>query len=391
MTLLAAAACAWALAATAFTLATLLAIERMHARIEARSAPARWPRLWVLRPCDGDEPGLGRNLASSLAAYPGERRAVALVPSEDDPACAVARQVAADDPALEVLVTGVAGAPNRKSAQLAAGLGHVLAAERPDDAGVVVVQADSDVCLDGASLPALARALGDDPRTAAAFAAPVELHARTPGDFAASGLLSASHQDLFALAALSQLSGGTTALGGALAAHRLPALVETGGFRSLERLLGEDFEVGRRLHARGLAVAVGSEPARCTDGGRTLGQVVRRTARWATVVRRQRPGLIATYPLLLGATPLLLVLGHALALSGYILPLGLACGVLALRAILAAELRRLHGAPVGPLRALGLALAAETLMLAATALALARPEVEWRGRRLRVGRGGVIE
>src|SRR5205085_12465855 len=134
-----------------------------------------------------------------------------------------------------------------------------------------------------------------------------------------------------ALAALADLSGGVKALSGALAAHRVGPLVEEGGFASLEPLLGEDFEVGRRLHARGLDVAVAAAPALCTDEGRSLAAVVRRTARWTTVVRRQRPGLVATYPLLLAPTPLLLVAGIALAATGRWLPLAFAAALLAVR------------------------------------------------------------
>src|SRR5262249_29157328 len=132
--------------------------------------------------------------------------------------------------------------------------------------------------------------------------------------------------------------------------------------------------------------------ALCPEEGRRLREVIARTARWAMVVRRQRgAAMMASYPLLLAPTPLLLVLSLVLALLGapWALPFPiLLCG---LRALLAWRLRAIHGMPVAPLRALVLAMAGELLMLVAFPRALLGNEVVWRGRRLRVLPGGGIE
>lgn len=381
---------AWCAVAAGFTAGTLLSCARLMRAVAGRPAPSRWPSLLVLRPCEGEEPGLEGNLGSSLAAYPGPRRVLLLVPSESDPSHAIATRVrdAAPQGSVEVLVTRPAGAANRKSAQLSAGLDHALASgERPE----VVVQADSDVRLDDLSLPSLVAALGDDERVAAAFASPIEPDGHSPGDAAAAALLSASHHDFLAIAALARLSGGVVSLAGALAAHRTGPLVDAGGFRNLEDVLGEDFEMGRRLAARGLRVEISRATVTGAAEGRSLREILVRTARWMMVVRRQRGAMLfASYPLLLAPTPLLLVVGAVLALLGAPVALLAALGLLVLRAVLAARLRRFHGEPVGPLRAVLLPLAAELLLLAAFPRALTSDEVVWRGRRLRIERGGRI-
>ncbi len=362
----------WAVLAIIFTVHALVATLLLARRIAKRKPPSSWPSILILRPCEGSEEGLRENLRSSLAPYPGVRRVLVLVPSETDPAYRVAHELG-----LDVRVTHPEGARNRKSAQLDAGL--------RDAREEVVVQVDSDVRLDDSSLTDLLAALCERTDVAAAFAVPVELEVETFGDFATSALLTASTQSFVVLAALSKLGGGVPALAGAFAAHRRQLLVDTGGFASLEGMLGEDFEVGRRLHARGFDIAVSASPVRMMDRGRSFATVVARTARWMMVVRHQRGLVFLTYPFLLAATPLILI---AACCVSPLWPLALT--LLAARGILAVVLRRFHRAPRSSL-GLSLVLSAEILMLLSFARALGSSVIVWRGRRMRIGRGGAIE
>lgn len=387
MTVLAAVVLAWALVAAGFTALAWYACHELEKVTRAIRPPTRWPSVWLLRPCQGDEPGLRDNLASSLLSYPGERHVVFLLPSETDPAYAVAAAVAAGGRA-EVVVTAASPRGNHKSAQLAVGFERAVNADPPPE---VIVQADSDVRLDGDSLTGIVAALGEDVEVGAAFAPPVELATRTMGDLAASGLVTASLQDFFALAALSRLGGSVTSLAGALAAHRRGELERSGGFAPFVGLLGEDFEIGRRLHARGRRVSVASVPARSVGSGRSLRAVLERTARWVMVVRRQRPALLWAYPALLACTPLVFIASVALAAVGILGPMMVTVGLVGLRLGFALRLRRIHAAPTSAIQALGLFVAAELLMLFATLRAVTVPYVTWRGRRLRILMGGVIE
>jgi ceramide glucosyltransferase len=383
---------AWWVAAHAATWATLVATVAQWRRVRRHGEPARWPGIAILRPCEGDEAGLEEQLASSLCPYPGPRRVLLLVPSFGDAARAACERVRARAPdEVQVLVTSPPpGTRNRKSAQLQVALDHLAAA--PGGMPEVIVQADSDVIIDERALRSVIAALGEQERTAASFAAPIESDGRTLGDFAAAGVITASNHDLFSLSALARMTHGVVALGGALAAHRSRILVETGGFASLEGLLGEDFEIGRRLAAAGYAVAVAEAPVMCADEGRTLGDVVDRSTRWAMVVRQQRPGMIFTYPLLLAATPPLLVTSIVLALTvrwGFFAPLHV-LWLIGARTLLAVVTRRIHGLPSTVGRAMALMLAAETLLIVAAARAAFSNRVVWRGRRLRIERGGRI-
>jgi ceramide glucosyltransferase len=374
-----------------FTLLLLLGLWRLRCQPRAPSPP-EWPALALLRPCEGSEPGLLENLRRSVtAAYPGPRRVLLLLPSRGDPAYAVAATVAAEVPAdprctVEVVVTSPRREDNRKVAQLAAGL---RACREP-----VIVTIDSDVRLEDGDLPALIAALlapSGGPRTAAAFASPVEIAPRTPWDRASAALVGGSPQNFMALYGLTRLLGGVTAMAGALCAlHREP-LLEVGGFDGVRRYLGEDYELSRRLRARGYSVALSPEPARCTDGGRGARAVLLRVVRWMTVVRAQRPLLLITYPLFVAATPLLLL--AALIHRTPLLSL-FALLLLATRALLCDGLRRAHGLRRPPGRALLHALvevlAAEALLLFAFVGACLTRSVRWRGHRFRVGRGGEL-
>jgi hypothetical protein len=206
--------------------------------------------------------------------------------------------------------------------------------------------------------------------------------------------LSSTPHALLALAALSERSAGVPLLAGALLAVRRDALAAVGGFHSLEPYLGEDFELARRLHDAGLAMATSAAPARFTDSGRTLADIVRRYARWSLVVRRQRPALFCTYVLLLGCTPLIVAGASLLALAhfeGASLALATVAALLASRTALALTLRRCYGLSGTWLHALTAMLAGELLICAGATQASASAQVEWRGRRFYVGERGALQ
>ena len=383
----------WALLAAAFTVVAIQSTRQLYRHSQRACTLGRaWPKIALVRPCEGLDPSLAETLRSSFSArYEGQRAIFFCIPSTNDPAWPVAARVRDELMAAGADVTLVATAietrANRKAAQLA-----VVDPLLPADAKLLVI-ADSDVQLDDDSLPSLVSALTADPEAGAASAPPIDVSARTAGDRWSAALLSSTPHALLALAGLSARSGGVALLAGALLAVRREALAAVGGFRSLEPYLGEDFELARRLHDAGLRMATSAAPARFTDSGRSLAQVVARYARWSLVVRRQRPALFATYTLLLGCTPLLLVAAFALVAvraDGA----GWAAAATALlvtaRTLLALQLRRYYAVAGGPLRALGAMLAGELLIVAGSSQALWSAEVEWRGRRFYVGERGAL-
>jgi ceramide glucosyltransferase len=368
-------------------------VRRLQRRAAADAARAHaWPALAILRPCEGLDPGLHDNLLSCVtASYGGTREVWVLVPSESDPAHAVAQAVRAEALArapgvpVHVVITAIETPANRKVAQ--------LMVARPSPEATVVVVADSDICFDERTLPCLIAVLEADPKAGASSSPMIEVRPETAGDRASAALLSSTPHGFLCLAGLAERSGGAHVLCGALIACRRSVLDEVGGFAALEQFLGEDFELARRLHERGYAIPHSSAPAPVTDHGRSLGQVVKRYARWCTVTRQQRPHLFSTYTLLLGCTPLVLALAAVVAALRppfWWAGLVTAGGAVTARLAFAITLRRCYGLPAGPLRSLAALLAGEVLIVAGATLALGRPEVEWRGRRYHVGRGGLL-
>lgn len=386
--------CLWALLALAFTVVAIASTHQLMAR--ARTTTRRvlsWPHIALVRPCEGLDPSLCETLRSSVSArYDGRRTIFFCVPSAHDPAYAVAERVrdelVAGGADVRLVLTAIDTPANRKAAQLA-----VVDALLPADAPLLVV-ADSDVQLTDESLPSLVSALVADREAGAASAPPIDVSAATAGDRWSAALLSSTPHALLALAALSERSGGVPLLAGALLAIRRDALAAVGGFRSLEPYLGEDFELARRLHDAGLAMATSAAPARFTDSGRSLRGIVRRYARWSLVVRRQRPALFCTYVLLLGCTPLVAaaaLLLAALGREGWPLAAGATLALVAARTWLAVTLRRFYDVPGAWWRALAAMLAGELLICAGATQAGASAEVEWRGRRFYVGERGALQ
>jgi cellulose synthase/poly-beta-1,6-N-acetylglucosamine synthase-like glycosyltransferase len=384
---------AWAFASFVFSTAAFAAVGKLvgKSRASARSAVAPWPSVAILRPCEGLDADLAENLLSATTArYDGEREVFLLVASRTDPAWAIAEQVvararaAAPSVKLHLIATEIATDANRKVAQLA----------RARPTADVVVVADSDLYISDETLPSLVGVLRTDPKAGAASAAYLERAGETLGDALSGALLSSTPHAFFCLAGLAERSGGAHVMGGALIAIHRRVLDELGGFSSLETFLGEDFEIARRLHARGYTIPTSPTPAVVRDRGRTVATVVRRFSRWCTVTRQQRAHLFPTYVLLLGCTPLIVALAALDALvRAPLWPVGLAAAgvALATRFALASRLRRSNGLPANPLRTLAAMLAGELLIDVSALGALGRPTVEWRGRTYHVGPGGALQ
>ncbi len=348
-------------------------VDRRAPRVPVQSSA----RVVIVRPCAGAEPELARCLASWPRVHAGPLPAVIFAVGDPlDPALPVA-QAAADrlrarGVDARVLVTRAAG-PNHKASQLAA------AVEAAGDADVVVV-ADSDVDLEGLDLGALVDPIAASKKVAACWAPPVERGvARTLGDRASQAVLGAS---LHAFPLLSRLD--RRGMVGKLVALRRSSLSAVGGFASLAGVLGEDVELARRLAERGDEVVVAAITAPSLASGRDLRVVLSRYTRWLSVVRRQRPALFVSYPLLFAATPILA-------------PLALAAGapwIAALSVALRLSVARWAQSACGRRRSLPDTLIeaglADALLLAAFGQALVARRVVWRGARLRVLAGGRL-
>jgi len=348
-------------------------------RAMRRTPPHATPRQRVLliRPCSGDASHLTRALASTRV-LDRERVVVRFaVCTPDDPcaarAIAVSDELARDGFDARVVWTN-ARAFNLKAAQLA-----VVA--RGTTTPIVAV-ADDDVELDRKSFDALCETLGD-PRIAAAWAPFVETCATTFGDHISSAVLDSSLHAFPILASLDPHG-----MVGKLFAVRSDALARVGGFEDLDDHLGEDAELARRLRRVGLRVVCTRACARSIASGRSASEVLARFARWIAIVRVQRPGLLATYPLLFCAGPMLVV--SALVWRRPLAQL-VALLVVAARVLVALVVRWRARLPLAPVSLPWRVVASDLALLLAFLRALTARRVVWRGRSLRVTRAAKGE
>ncbi|MFO0599605.1 MAG: glycosyltransferase [Myxococcaceae bacterium] len=351
---------AWALLALGVTL-TALVRTRRAAPATAVRADALHPVV-VLRPFDVPSPQELANLSTPLP--PGVRQIV-LSPFR---------------PRLPAGVEWLPSDPPRQNRKL----GHLHYAlsvlSSPESEGAAsdevdfphsplqrVLIVDADVRLDDALLSDLLGAL--DQGADAAWASP-----RPEAAGLSRGLLVQSLHSFDVLDVIS--AGPKTVCGKALALG--PAALEL--FRALPDCVGEDLELGVKLAEARLEVRLAGH-ARVPGADASLTASLARFTRWMQVLRAHRPTLFPTVPLFFACTPLLLAFALA---SANVAVLGAVLLVAALRTVLAAKLE-------DTARPTFWWLGGEALLLAAWLGSLVRGRVvEWRGRRLVLGAGGVL-
>lgn len=345
-----------------------VAIAR-RTRHRTRRAASDGPILLV-RPCAGAEPGLQARL-EALGEWPIPPTVRLSVTDAADPAWPIIQAAVTTlrgwgiDAEAAVIAAEV---PNLKAAQLI----HWLATA-PADA--VFVNVDSDVDLTDFDGYGLIGALGD-----AAWTPPSEHAPTTLGDQASAAFLNGS------LHAFTLLGGLDPAgLVGKVFAVRVAAMRAAGGFDGLDRWLGEDMEIARRIRAQGGAIGLHPGVARACPSGRGFGAVIARYARWLAVIRAQRPALLLSYPVLFGATTPLILMAMGAQIWG-----AAALALTARVAVLIAA-RRFNARPLALHTAITAIVLADLVIWLAFLRALTTREVIWRGRRLRILRGGQLE
>ncbi len=354
---------AWAVVATGFS---AVALGRLLRRRREAGPGTRVPVL-LLRPVDAPTARELENLARPID-YAGPLEQVVLSPSR--PRLARGVRWLRSDPAT----------PNRK-------VGHLLGAlAELEPQGRVVLAVDADVAVTGALVEGLAAPL--EAGAALSTAAPTPVGARDWAGRAVVGLLRYTHHSFRALHVMS--AGARAVCGKALGLS--PVAAEE--LKELAEHIGEDLELAKRLHARGLDVVLCEAPAVVPmEEMPSATPAVERFTRWMQVLRSHRPALYPTVPLLF--TPTLPLLALSVALAS--VPLAAATGaLLVVRTLLAWRLAVLstplplgEGRGEGRREALSTWLLGEALLLAAFTRSLwQRHTVTWRGRRYELLPGG---
>ncbi len=265
-------------------------LSRVLPSRERHGTPSQTVGVRVIRPCAGAEPSLADTLRSSRALRGRVPFELIFAVARDDYAAlpiarAVADELRAEGMRVDVLVTHAAGV-NQKASQLAA-VQHRYA---PCD---YVANVDSDVDCAGITVDDLVAPFAHEASLAALWVPVVEDGGSTFGDRASDALLAGS---LHAFPLLSSIDRG--GLVSKAVMLRTRDLDRAGGFADLERHLGEDMELARRLQALGLTTRAHRAVLTSRARGRSWDAVVTRYARWLAVIRAQRPVLMASYPAL---------------------------------------------------------------------------------------------
>ena len=338
-----------------------VALARLLRRAPAPVARVLPPVL-LLRPVDAPTPQELDNLARVID-YEGPLEQVVLSPYRPRLAPGV-RWLPSDPPV-----------PNRK-------VGHLLyALDTLDTRGRVVLAVDADVAVTGALVEGLAAPLVAG--AALSTAAPTPIGAVDAAGRAMAGLLRYTHHSFRALHAM---SAGAQAVCGKALGLSVRAVEE---LRGLSDHIGEDLELAKRLHARGLEVALSAAPAWVPVAPETSWRTpLERFTRWMQVLASHRPGLYPTVPLLFTPTLPLVLLALALGEPAVWLAVG---ALVVVRTLLSLRLSALSAVP-GEARqghALTDWLTGEALLLAAFGASLTRQgTVTWRGHTYALLSGG---
>ncbi|RKH15715.1 carotenoid biosynthesis protein [Corallococcus sp. CA047B] len=338
-----------------------VALARLLRRAPVPAAQAL-PSVLLLRPVDAPTPQELENLARPID-YAGPLEQVVLSPYR--PRLAEGVRWLPSDPL----------SPNRK-------VGHLLyALDTLDTRGRVVLVVDADVAVTGALVEGLASALVAG--AALSTAAPTPVGARDAAGRAMAGLLRYTHHSFRALHAM---SAGAQAVCGKALGLSSRAVEE---LRGLSDHIGEDLELAKRLHARGLDVALSPAPAWVPMAPETSWRMpLERFTRWMQVLASHRPGLYPTVPLLFTPTLPLLLLAAALGEPSVWLAVG---ALVAVRTLLSLRLSALSHVPGEEARGHALTdwLVGEVLLLTAFGASLTRQgTVTWRGHTYALHAGG---
>jgi ceramide glucosyltransferase len=173
---------------------------------------------------------------------------------------------------------------------------------------------------------------------------------------------------------------------GSTIALRVETLAEIGGLHAFADHLADDYEIGRAVRARGLAVVVPRMVVshRCIEASGA--DLIDHELRWGRTVRQLEPAgyfaSLITYPL-----PLALAAGVLLAPMAPALALALILIALGVRIACKFAMDVTTGAPAGHW---WLIPARDVLSFGVFVASFAVNTVGWQGGRFRVGRDGVL-
>ena len=283
------------LAYVAFALTRVVAFGRRPTVQANPGADGYEPSVSVLKPLHGDGPGLAANLAS-FCAQDYDRFDVLFGTREpDDPALAVAREVAAAFPHRATAHCADEVTPVYANPKI-----NTLAALVPRARGDLLVISDGDMHVDRGYLRAVCAPFADP-----AVGAVTCLYRGVPaGDDFASALGACANHEHFAPSALvaHALLPQRLCFGATMAVRR-SVFEQIGGLAALGPFLADDARLGALVAERGQQVVLSRYVVENVVAERDLRALLRHEIRWARTHRTLEPngyaGSFLTYPIAL--------------------------------------------------------------------------------------------
>ena len=336
------------------------------------------PGVTILKPLKGADPHTRECLASWLnQEHRGPVQFLFGVADPDDPAAAVVSDLLREHPARDaaLVVCSRELGPNGKV--------NTLAQLEPLARHPVLVVSDADVLVPAGFLPGLIAPLSD-PGVGLVHCLYVLAHPTTlPMHWEAVGV----NCDFWSQVLQSgTLAPHDFALGAVMALPRAE-LAGAGGFGSLVHHLADDFQLGRRIVARGRRLALSGQVAECREAPVGWIEAWRHQVRWSRTIRVCRPGPF--FLSLLNNVTGLTLLWVAVAPPHPAVWTTAAAALLARLGIAAALHFRIRRRPPSP-EALALVWLKDLLGVLLWVAAFTGDTVEWRGTRHRVDRRGRL-
>ncbi len=234
----------------------------------------------VLKPVRGLDPGAYENFASFCRQDYPEFEILFAVNDAEDPAVPVVQKLIADFPerSIRLIVIAERLGANTKVSNLC----RLVREARHD----LLVITDSDVRVEPGYLRSVA-AMFRDPGVGGVTAL---YRGRDNLQFVAAMDCVGSSAAFCGAALVARELEGLKFMMGSTMATTKERLAEIGGFEAMVDLHSDDYELGRRIAARGYRIELLPEPVWMAFPSETLGAYLRHELRWAIGIRNIRPG-----------------------------------------------------------------------------------------------------
>ncbi len=238
------------------------------------------PPISVLKPVRGLDPGAYENFASFCRQDYPEFEILFAANDAEDPAVPIVQKLIEDFPgrSIRLIVVAERLGPNTKVSNLC----RLVREARHD----LLVITDSDVQVE----PGYLRSVAAKFRDPAVGGVTALYRGRDNLQFVAAMDCVGSSAAFCGAALVARELEGLKFMMGSTMATTKERLAEIGGFEAMVDLHSDDYELGRRIAARGYRIELLSDPVWMAFPSLTLGAYLRHELRWAIGIRNIRPG-----------------------------------------------------------------------------------------------------